>query len=96
MKVQAQQGDTVDLLCYRHYRRTQESSHRYLMPIRGCVWQPFYARAVGGNAGYHRTETERYRSIVGLGMDELHSRLTYFSPLPVRFSPDSLCLNGDF
>ena len=44
MKVQAQQGDTVDLLCYRHYRRTQESSHRYLMPIRGCVWQPFYAR----------------------------------------------------
>ncbi|MEM8445941.1 tail protein X [Morganella morganii] len=23
MKVQAQQGDTVDLLCYRHYRRTQ-------------------------------------------------------------------------
>ncbi|HHN8315073.1 TPA: tail protein X [Morganella morganii] len=23
MKVQAQQGDTVDLLCHRHYRRTQ-------------------------------------------------------------------------
>lgn len=23
MKVQAQQGDTVDLLCYRHYRRTR-------------------------------------------------------------------------
>lgn len=23
MKVQAQQGDTVDLLCYRYYRRTQ-------------------------------------------------------------------------
>ena len=67
MKVRAQQYDTVDALCWRHYGRTQGLTEQVLQANPGLASHgPFTPRAGGGAAGRYARHHRADRAALGL------------------------------
>lgn len=76
MKVQALQGDTVDLLCQRHYGTTQGVTEKVLAANKALAGQIFLDAGRGGAAGNQHSSDTGDRAAMDL-INRIWNGVTY-------------------